>query len=77
MYKILSTRHNITDEFWCIRFFHFIHNVVLLSIYLDSIRVHACLLYRKEWKIIELVMKLCGCYDITINEEFVFVKCVE
>ena len=37
VYEILSTRYKITYEFWCIRFFHFVHDIILLSISLDSI----------------------------------------
>ena len=32
---------------------------------------------KNEWKIIEFVMELCGCFDITLDEVSVLVKCVE
>ena len=32
---------------------------------------------KNEWKVIDLVMQLCGCLDITLDEEPVFVECVE
>ena len=77
MNKILSTRYKITDELRCIRFFHFLHNIILLSVILDSIRVYVCLLYGDEWQVIEFVMELCGCSDITLDEEPILVECVE
>ena len=53
VYEILSKRYKITYEFWCICFFHFVYDIILLSISLHSIWIHACLLYWEEWKIIE------------------------
>ena len=77
MNKILSTRYKITYEFWCICFFHFAHDVILLSVLLDSIRIHTRLLYGEEWKVIELVMQFHWCFDITLDEEPVLVEYLE
>ena len=49
MNKILSTRYKITYEFWHICLYHLVHNVVLFSIFLNFIWIHARFLYRKEW----------------------------
>ena len=48
-----------------------------LSISLDSIRIHACLLNWEEEKVIEFVMELCGYFDIALDEVSILVKCVE
>ena len=69
MHEILATRYKIADELRCIRLFHFVHDVVLLSVLLDSIRVHARLLYGKEWQVIEFVVQLHWCLDITLDED--------
>ena len=69
MHEILLTRYKIADELWCIHLFHFVHDVVLRCVLLDSIGVHNRLLYREEWQIIELVVKLHWCLDITLDEE--------
>ena len=69
MYEILLARDKIADELRCIRLFHFVHNIVLRSVFLDSIGVHARLLYGEEWQIIELVVQLHWCLDITLDEE--------
>ena len=34
MNKIVSTRYKIADKLWCIRFFHLIYYIVLLSAYI-------------------------------------------
>ena len=70
-------RYKITDELWCICFFYFVYDIVLLSIFLDSIGIHVCLLYREEWQVMEFVMQLCRCFDITFDEVSIIVKCVE
>ena len=49
MNEILLTRYKIADELRCIHLFHFIHNIVLLSVLLDFIRLHTRFLYGKEW----------------------------
>ena len=77
MHEILLTRYKITDEFRCIHLFYFVHNVVLLCILLDSIRVHTCLLYGEEWQIIELVVEFYWCLDITLDEESILAECLE
>ena len=77
MHEILATRHKIADELRCIRLFHFVDNVVLLSVLLDSIRVQTRLLYGEEWQIIELIMQLYWCLDITLDEESIFAECLE
>ena len=69
MHEILLMRYKITDEFRCIHLFGLVHNVVLLSVLLDSIRVHTRLLYGEEWEIIELIMEFYWCLDITLDEE--------
>ena len=77
MHEILLTRYKIADEFRCIHLFYFVHNVVLLSVLLDSIRVHTRLLYWKEWQIIELVVQFYWCFDITLDEESILAECLE
>ena len=77
MHEILLTRHKIADEFRCIHLFHFIHNVVLFSILLDSIGVHTCFLYGEEWQVIELVVKFYWCFDIALDEESILAECLE
>ena len=57
MYEILLTRYKITDELRCIHLFHFVHDVVLRCVLLDSIGVHTRLLYGEEWQIIELIVQ--------------------
>ena len=69
MHEILLTRYKITDELRCIHLFHFVHDVILLSVLLDSIRVHTRLLYREERQIIELVVQLHWRLDVTLDEE--------
>ena len=76
-YEILTTRHKITDELRCIHLFHFLHNIIHLSVPLDPIRVHARLLYREEWQVIELVVQLHWCFDIALDEEPILVQCLE
>ena len=77
MYEILLTRYKIADELRCIRLFDFAHDVVLLSVLLDSIRVHARLLYGEEWQIIELIMEFHWCLDVTLDEESNLAECLE
>ena len=77
MNKILLTRHKIANELRCIHLFHFVHDVVLLSVLLDSIRVHTRLLYGEEWQVIELVVQLYWCLDVTLDEESVLAECLE
>ena len=77
VHEILLTRYKIADEFRCIHLFHFVHNVVLRCVLLDSIRVHTRLLYREEWEIIELVVQLHWCLDITLDEESNLAECLE
>ena len=77
MHEILATRYKIADELRCIRLFDLVHNVVLLSVLLDSIRVHTRLLYGEEWQIIELIMEFYRCRDITLDEESIFAECLE
>ena len=77
MHEILLTRHKITDELRCIRLFDLVHDVVLLGILLDSIRVHAHLLYGEEWQIIEFVVQLHWCLDVTLDEESVLAERLE
>ena len=74
MHEILLTRDKIADELRCIHLFHFVHDVVLLSVLLDSIRVHTRLLYGEEWQIIELVVQLHWCLDITLDEESILAE---
>ena len=76
-HEILLTRHKIADEFRCIHLFHFVHNVVLRCVLLDSIGVHARLLYGEEWQIIELVVQLHWCLDITLDEESILAERLE
>ena len=77
MNEILLTRHKIADEFRCIRLFHFLHDVVLRCVLLDSIRVHTRLLYGEEWQVIELVVQLHWCLDVTLDEESELAECLE
>ena len=77
MHEILLTRYKIANEFRCIRLFHLVHDVVLLGILLDSIRVHAHLLYGEEWQIIEFVVQLHWCLDVTLDEESVLAERLE
>ena len=77
MYEILLTRYKIADELRCIHLFHFVHDISLLSVFLDSIGTHTRLLYGEEWQVIELVVEFCGCFDITLDEVSVLVKCLE
>ena len=77
MHEILLTRDKIADELRCIHLFHFIHNVVLRCVLLDSIGLHTRLLYREEWQIIELIMEFYWCLDITLDEESIFPECLE
>ena len=78
MNKILSTRYKITDELRCIRFFHFLHDVILLSVFLvPSEYMPAFCIEKNEWKVIDLVMKLCGCFYITLDEVSIHVKCLQ
>ena len=77
MNKILLTRDKIADELRCIRLFHFVHDVVLRCVLLDSIGVHARLLYGEEWQIIELVVQLHWCLDDTLDEESILAECLE
>ena len=32
---------------------------------------------KNEWQVIELIMELCGCFDITLDEVSVLVEFVE
>ena len=77
MNEILLTRYKIADELRCIRLFDFVHDVVLLSVLPDSIRVHARLLYGEEWQIIELIMEFHWCLDVTLDEESNLAECLE
>ena len=77
MHEILLTRYKIADELRCIHLFHFVHNVVLLSVLLDSIRVHTRLQYGEEWQIIELIMEFHWCLDITLDEESNLAECLQ
>ena len=77
MNEILATRHKIANELRCIHLFHFVHNVVLLSVLLDSIRIHTRLLYGEEWQIIELVVEFHWCLDITLDEESILTERLE
>ena len=77
MYEILLARYKITDELRCIHLFHFVHDFVLLGVLLDSIRVHTRLLYGEEWQVIELVVQLYWCLDITLDEESDLAECLE
>ena len=77
MYEILLTRYKIADELQCIHLFHFVHNVILLCVVLDSIRIHTCCLYWKELYVIELVMEFYWCFDIAFDTKPVFIDCLE
>ena len=77
MHDILATRYKIADELRCIHFFHFVHNVVLRCVLLDSIRVHTRLLYGKEWQIIELIMEFHWCLDVILDEESILAERLE
>ena len=77
MNEILLARDKIIDKLRYIRLFHFLHDVVLLSVLLDSIGIHARLLYGEEWQIIELVVQLHWCLDITLDEESILAECLE
>ena len=77
MNEILLTRHKIADELRWIHLFHFVHNIVLLSVLLDFIRLHTRLLYREEWQIIELVMQFYWCLDVTLDEESILAERLE
>ena len=75
--EILLTRYKIADELRCIRLFDFVHNVVLRCVLLDSIGVHARLLYGEEWQVIELIVEFYWCLDITLDEESILVERLE
>ena len=77
MHEILLTRHKIADELRCIHLFHFVHDVILLSVLLDSIGIHTCLLYGEEWQVIELVVQLYWCLDIALDEEPILAERLE
>ena len=77
MHELLATRYKNADELRCIHLFHFVHNVVLRCVLLDSIGVHARLLYGKEWQIIELVVEFHWCLDITLDKESILAECLE
>ena len=77
MHEILLTRDKIANELRCIHLFHLVHNVVLRCVLLDSIRVHSRLLYGEEWQVIELVVQLYWCLDITLDEESNLAECLE
>ena len=77
VHEILLARYKIADELRCIRLFHFVHDVVLLGVLLDSIGVHIRLLYGEEWQIIELVMQLHWCLDVTLDEESILAERLE
>ena len=77
MHEILLTRYKITDELRCIHLFHFVHDVILLSVLLDSIGVHTRILYGEEWQVIELIMQLHWCLDVTLDEESILAECLE
>ena len=76
MHEILATRHKITDEFRCIHLFYFVHDIILLGVLLDSIRVQTRLLYGEEWQVIEFVMEFHRCLDITFDEESILAECL-
>ena len=69
MHEILLARYKITDELRCIHLFDLVHDVVLRCVLLDSIRVHARILYGEERQIIKLVVQLHGYLDIALDEE--------
>ena len=75
--EILLTRYKIADELRCIHLFDFVHNIVLRCVLLDSIGVHACLLYGEEWQVIELVVEFHWCFDVTIDEEPNLAECLQ
>ena len=77
MHEIFASRYKITDELRCIRLFDLVHDVVLRCVLLDSIRVHARLLYGEEWQVIELVVEFYWCLDVTLDEESVLAECLE
>ena len=77
MHKILATRYQVAYQLRCIHLFHFVHNVVLRCVLLDSIGIHACLLYGEEWQIIELVVQFYWCLDITLDEESILAERLE
>ena len=77
MHEILATRHKIADELWWIHLFHFVLDIVLCCALLDSIGVHARLLYGEEWQVIELVVQFHWCLDITLDEESNLAECLE
>ena len=74
MHEILLARDKIADELRCIHLFHFVHDAILRCVLLDSIRVHARLLYREEWQIIELIVEFHWCLDITLDEESILAE---
>ena len=77
VHEILLTRYKITDELRCIHLFHFVHDIVLRCVLLDSIRVHTRLLYGEEWQIIELVVQFYWCLDVTLDEESILAERLE
>ena len=32
---------------------------------------------KNEWQVIESIMELCGCFDITLDEVSILVECLE
>ena len=77
MYKIFSTRYKIAYQLRCIHLFHFVHDVILLSVLLDTIGIHTCLLYKEERQVIELVVQLHWCLYITLDEEAILAERLE
>ena len=77
MHKIFSTRYKIAYQLRCVHLFHFIHDVILLSVLLDTIGIRACFLYREEWQIIELVVQLHWCFNVTLDEESILAERLE
>ena len=73
----MSFRNKIADELRGVHLFNLVHDVVLLSVLLDSIGVHARLLYGEEWQIIELIMEFHWCLDVALDEEPIFTECLE
>ena len=77
MHEILATRYQVAYQLWCVRFFHFVYDIVLRCILLDTIGICACFLYWKEWKVIEFVVQFHWCFDVTLDKVSVLAKRLE
>lgn len=77
VHKTTVFRYKIADEFRRVRLLCFVHDIVFLSVHLDSIGVDASLLYGEEWQVIELIVQLYWCLNVTLDEESMLAECLQ